>query len=118
MTPKGPDGHLLIEVDDIAAHGNYIHDEKMRCLQQRFRFGKWKTIYGSEGDYAGRTIQQHKDYGFHIHQAKFVVERLSPISIPKGRKSNKNDPTTDGEQSQLRAVWGGVNWVQRETRPD
>ncbi|CAK0894143.1 unnamed protein product, partial [Prorocentrum cordatum] len=105
MTPKGPYGHLLIEVDDVAAHGNSVHDEKMRCLQQRFRFGKWKTIYCGEGDYAGRTMQQHRDYGFHIHQGKFVVERLSPITIPKGRKSNKNDPT-DGEQSQLRASQG------------
>ena len=61
---------------------------------------------------------QDKSYGFHIHQAKFVRERLSPIVIPKGRRSDKKSETSDEEKRQLRAVWGSVNWVQRETRPD
>ena len=61
---------------------------------------------------------QDKSYGFHIHQAKFVRERLSPIMIPKGRRSDKKSETSDGEKIQLRAVRGSVNWVQRETRPD
>ena len=61
---------------------------------------------------------QDQSYGFHIHQAKLVCERLSPIVIPKGRRSNKKSETIDGEKKQLRAVWGSVNWVQRETRPD
>ena len=59
-----------------------------------------------EGDHAGRTVIQDQSYGFHIHQAKFVCERLSPIVIPKGRRSNKKSETIDGEKKQLRAVWG------------
>ena len=38
--------------------------------------------------------------------------------IPKGRRSDKKSETTDGEKRQLRAVWGSVNRVQRETRQD
>ena len=38
--------------------------------------------------------------------------------IPKGRRSDKKSETSDGEKKQLRAVWGSVNWFQRETRPD
>ena len=48
----------------------------------------------------------------------FVQERLFPIVIPRGRRSDKKSETTEGEKRQLRAVWGSVNWVQRETRPD
>ena len=118
MSETGPQGHILIEVDDLATHGNAVHVENMAKLQKTFKFGKWKSIYNSEGDYAGRTVIQDQSYGFHIHQAKFVQERLSPIAIPRGRRSDKKSETTDGEKRQLRAVWGSINWVQRESRPD
>ena len=118
MGESGPQGHILIEVDDLATHGNAVHAENMVKLQKTFKFGKRKSIYDSEGDYAGRTVIQDTSYGFHIHQAKFVRERLSPIVIPKGRRSDKKSETSDGEKRQLRAVWSSVNWVQRETRPD
>ena len=71
-----------------------------------------------EGDYAGRTIAQLPDYSFKIHQAKFIKERLVPVEIAKGRKSDKKAETSPGEKSQLRAVLGSCNWVQREARPD
>ena len=118
MTPDGPDGPLSIEVDDLAGHGNKTHDQKMLQVHKNLNFGKWKSIYSNEGDYAGRTIVQANDYSFKVHQAKFIQERLAPISIAKGRKSDKRAETTFGEKSQLRAVLGGCNWVQRETRAD
>ena len=118
MSKDGPHGHLVLDVDDIAASGDSVHDAQMTKLRTTLKFGKWKSIYNGQGDYAGRTIVQFKDYGFKVHQAKFIQERLEPINIPKGRRSDKKAETTLGEKSQLRAVWGSVNWVQRETRPD
>ena len=76
-------------MDDLATHGNAVHVENMTKLQKTFKFGKWKSIYNSEGDFAGRTVIQDQSYGFHIHQAKFVQERLSPIVIPRGRRSEQ-----------------------------
>ena len=90
----------------------------MATLRSVFNFGKWKSIYKDEGDYAGRTIIQRSDYSFKLHQAKFIKERLKVIDMAKGRKSMKKDPITPGERTQLRAVLGGINWLQRETRPD
>ena len=118
MDESRPQGHVLIEVDYLATHGNAVHAENVVKLQKTFKFGKCKSIYNSEGDYAGRTVIQDQSHGFHIHQAKFVRERLSPIVIPKGRRSDKKSETSDGEKRHLRAVWGSVNWVQRETRSD
>ena len=118
MKESGPQGHILIEVDDLACHGNAVHDGHMKTLRASFKFGKWKSIYNDEGDYAGRTVIQESSYGFKIHQAKFIKERLSAIAIPRGRRSEKKSATSDGEKKQLRAVWGSVNWVQRESRPD
>ena len=118
MREPGPVGHVLIEVDDLASFGNAVHTANMEKLKKVFKFGKWKSIYCDEGDYAGRTVIQDKSYGFKVHQAKFINERLSPITLLRGRRSDKKAETTDSEKSQLRAVWGSVNWVQRETRPD
>ena len=118
MDESGPQGHFLIEVDDLATHGNAVPVENMAKLRKNLKFGKWKSIYNSEGDYAGRTVIQDQSYGFHVHQATFVQERLSPVVIPRGRRLDKKPETTEGEKRQLRAVWGSVDWVHRETRPD
>ena len=112
MDKSGPHGHILIDVDDLATHGNAVHAENMAKLRRTFKFGKWKSIYNSEGDYVGRTVIQDHSYGFHIHQAKFICERLAPIVIQKGRPADRKSETSDGEKKQLRAVWGSVNWVQ------
>ena len=104
-------------MDDLATHGNAVHVENMAKLQKTFKFGKWKSIYNSEGDYDGRTVIQDQSYGFHVHQAKFVQERLSTIVI-RGRRSDKKSETTEGEKRHLRAVWSSVNWLHRETSPD
>ena len=118
MDESGPQRHILIEVDDLTTHGNAVHVGNVAKLQKTLKFGKWKSIYNSEGDYAGYAVIQDQAYGFHVHQAMFVQERLSPIVIPRGRRSDKKSETTEGEKRQLRAVWGSVKWVQRETRPD
>ena len=69
---SGPQGHILIKVDDLAKHGSVVHAKNIVKLQKTFKFGKWKSINDSEGDYASRTVIQDKSYGFHIHEAKFV----------------------------------------------
>ena len=74
MDESGPQGHILIKVDD----------ENMVKIRKTFKYGKWKSIHNSEGDYAGPTIIQDQSYGFRIHQAKFVRERLAPIAHSKG----------------------------------
>ena len=66
----------------------------------------------------GRAVTSRLVITTAITGTDVVRERLSPIVIPKGRRSDKKSETSDGEKRQLRAVWGSVNWVQRETRPD
>ena len=43
--------------------GMPLHAENMVKLQKTFKFGKWKSIYNSEGDYAGRTVIQDRQLG-------------------------------------------------------
>ena len=72
----------------------------------------------SEGAHAGRTVILDQSYGSMSISQVCSRERLSPIAIPRGRSSDKKSETTEGEKRQLRAVWGSVNWVHRETRLD
>ena len=60
MDEFGPQGHILIEVDDLATNGNAVQVENMPKLQKTFKFGKWKSIYSSDGDYGGRAVIQHQ----------------------------------------------------------
>ena len=112
---SGTQGHVLIEVDDLATHRNAVHAENTGKLWMTFMFGMWKSIYNSECDHAGRTVGQDQSYGFHF---KFVRERLASIVIQKGRRSDRESETSDGEKKHLRAVWCSECWVQRVTRPD
>ena len=79
MDESGPHGHILIEVDDLATQVNAVRAENMAKLQKTFKFGKWKSIYNSEGDYASRTVIHDQFYVFHVHQAQFVQIRNHPM---------------------------------------
>ena len=122
MDDSGRQGYVLIEVDDLATHGSAVHAEN---------HGEWKSICNSEGECAGRTVIQDQSYGFHIHQAKFVRERLSPIVIPQGPRSDKKSETSNGEKKaaasrvgvlsigfserpvQMCQLWYHVAWVNQ-----
>ena len=43
MKEKGPSGHVLLDVDDIAEQGDEVHAGKMEKLRKVFKFGKWGT---------------------------------------------------------------------------
>ena len=44
MDESGPQGYILIEVDDLATHVNAVHAENMVKLQKTFKFGKRKSL--------------------------------------------------------------------------
>ena len=90
---SGPQGHILIEVDDLATHANAVHAANMANLQKIFKFGKWKSIYNSEGDYAERSYK--------INLMVFMSIRKS---LCKRDCLHKKSETTEGEKRQLRAV--------------
>ena len=50
--------------------------------------------------------------------AKFIQERLRPISLPRGRCLDKSAEATEGEVKALRAVAGSLSLVARQCRPD
>ena len=113
-------GAIAVEVDDLFNFGNTVHYEKMTELRTRYKFGKFEMLRGNESGvgFNGRRLKQLDDYSFVVDMMKFVTERLEPIQLAKGRKSQLKALATESEIAQARAVVGSLNWASREGRPD
>ena len=114
------DGVIAVEVDDLFTFSNAVHEERMAQLQERFKFGKYEVVMEStEGvGFNGRRVRQLPTFDFEVDMTKFVCERLEPVALAKGRKSDVKALANDSEIAQVRAVIGGLNWAAKEGRPD
>ncbi|CAE7230741.1 RE1, partial [Symbiodinium sp. CCMP2456] len=111
---------IAVEVDDLFNFGSKLRYDRMKQLQEKYKFSKFEMIPPAKNGvgFNGRRIRQLKDYSFVVDMEKFVTERLEPIQMAKGRKSNPKALATDSEIAQMRAVVGSLNWASREERPD
>ena len=114
------DGVIAVEVDDLFTFGNEVHENRMAQLRERFKFGKYEVVMDStEGvGFNGRRVRQLPSFDFEVDMTKFVCERLEPVALAKGRKSEVKALANDSEIAQMRAVIGGLNWAAKEGRPD
>ena len=112
-------GLLIVEVDDILSFGNAYHDEIMKKLQQRFKFGKFKYIAEEpEGvGFNGRRIR-YQNGRYLVDMQKFIEERLHEVPLALGRAKEKGEQATDEERSHARASIGALTWAAKEGRPD
>ena len=85
----------------------------MEQLRARFRFGKWRDIYQSHGEYLGRTVTQKPNFEI----TGYIHEKLRPIILPHGR-AQQGSLLDEKEVSLLRGARGSLLWVGKETRPD
>ncbi|OLP86861.1 Copia protein [Symbiodinium microadriaticum] len=120
QTGKELDGAIAVEVDDLFTFGNKEHELRMQALQEKFKFGKYEDVMESkEGvSFNGRRIHQLENFEFRVDMHKFVCERLSPVQLSKGRRSEPKALANDSEINQMRAVIGALNWLAKEGRPD
>ena len=106
---------VLIEVDDlnIATVPEYL-DTLQAALKQRFIFGKWEH---DTADFAGRHVSAKPDKII-MHQEKYILEKLHPIKLAKGRFSERSSSLTEEEFETFRSSLYKVNWVGHQTRPE
>ena len=111
QTGKELDGAIAVEVDDLFTFGNKEHELRMQALQEKFKFGKYEDVMESkEGvSFNGRRIHQLENFEFRVDMHKFVCERLSPVQLSKGRRSEPKALANDSEINQMRAVIGALN---------
>ena len=107
---------VLIEVDDflIASRTKEKQDELKKDLQSRFHFGKWEL---DTAEFIGRRIQRESNE-IKLHQEKYILEKLEPMTFSKGRRSSKDSPLTEAEFKDFRSLLYRVSWVVHQTRPE
>ncbi len=106
---------VLIEVDDInigaTAEEELAIKEK---LEKKFKFGKWES---GEADFAGRHVKFLEDRVC-MDQEKYILEKLIPYKLPRGRLSDKTALLIDDDFEAHRSLLYRVNWVAHQTRPE
>ena len=109
-----------MEVDDLLTLGDEIHFEKMKELQSRFKFGKFKYLEEEEQgvSFNGRRLRKQKDGTYLIDMQKFVEERMKEVPLEVGRAKEKEDEATESERNATRAAIGALTWAAKEGRPD
>ena len=78
---RGCAGVVLLDVDDFVQRGNARHQEKMQKLREHFRFGKWRDIFQSHGEYLERTVTQAANFEVTVcmsaHQGEAATNRTT-----------------------------------------
>ena len=65
----------------------------------------------------GRRIHQLENFEFRVDMHKFVCERLSPVQLSKGRRSEPQALANDSEINQMRAVIvPSTGWPKKTSR--
>ena len=114
------EGVIVIEIDDVLAFGYGIHDAALTRLRQKFKPGKFKKLQElADGTtFNGRRIRQAADFQLLVDMEKYVQERLFPMKLERGRRSNPDAEATAEEKQKARAVIGALAWAAKEARPD
>ena len=107
---------ILLEVDDfcIASIDKKTEDWIKKELQAKFQFGKWEV---GEADFIGRHVKK-VDGEIRFDQEKYIIEKIQPIHLNRGRRGRKEESLEDDEFKEYRSALYKVSWVAHQTRPE
>ena len=125
------DGVLGLHVDDYIGGGENVfnttdlegeYDGQFHCfrdrlcgLSRRFRFGNWS--FGERMQFCGAELSQSLDFETISISMEDYVKSVKPISMAKHRKTMSDDPCSEVEKRQLRALIGAVAWPVNQCLP-
>ena len=108
------EGMVASHVDDLLVGGNSRTKEKILQLGKQLGFG---SLEEKKFVYCGKLIQQHGDGSISVSMKEYH-ENLKPIPIPLHRRKTPEDGLLPGEQKQLRALLGSLQWLVAQVRFD
>lgn len=108
------EGRLILLTDDVADSGNQRHRKLMEKLQERFRFGKYRSIRNAEGGtFNGRKLWQYDDYGVKSSMQDYIEKRVHQIPLSRERPNHLTDAVTEQERAILRSAGMVQHWCAR-----
>ena len=94
-----------------------MSNDKMTQLSNMIKFWQLHRMY-QDWSHPFATCRLIQDVIFCIEMERYNREKLNPIELKLGRMSDPKAELTDGEEIQIRAVIGGIGWVDKQARPD
>ena len=107
-------GILGIHVDDGLGGGNEFYHQQIQKLEAKFPFGEKKH---GQFTFTGIEMSQLPDKSITLSQSQYV-RKINPIQIDINRKTHLDEPVTDQERLDLRAIIGSLQYAAVNTRPD
>ena len=86
----------------------------LKRVEARFKFGAFER---REFKYTGINFKQWDDFSIEYDQISYV-EKISPVTIDKGRRSQLSASLNETEKSSLRSIVGALQYAAVHTRPD
>ena len=110
-----PCGLIALHVDDMLGAGDrscptYVAAE--RRLKEVFEFRSWQED-SETMEYCG-VLHDRKDFCWTLSQRHFI-QKVKPVTIHRGR--SPEDPMTEADRSQLRALLGSLQWPSVQSQP-
>ena len=68
-------------------------------------------------EYGGRTLKQHRNFGFQITMTRYLREKSAEIKLERGQGKHQDTLATPTEITQMRGVVGKLNCASREGMP-
>ena len=109
------EGLVISHVDDLLMGGNARARKLLDELGRELGFG---SLESGSFVYCGKRItQDEEDFSITVDMTEYH-ENLKPVPVPLHRKREPESPLTPGEQKQLRAILGSLQWLVSQVRVD
>ena len=108
-------GLLATHVDDLLGGGGGKFEELLGKIDKEFGFGsqEWDSFR-----HTGKNIKKNMTTGEITVSMEEYVENLTAPRITNERRANKEASLDAKELTSLRAMNGGLQWVQHQLPPD
>ncbi|CAJ1401481.1 unnamed protein product [Effrenium voratum] len=108
------EGIIVAHVDDLLFCRCSKAEHSLHKVGSELGFG---SVERSDFVWCGKRIRRASDNTVRISMSEYH-QNLQPVLIPKHRKSDLDALLTAGEQKQLRAVVGSMQWLVAQLRFD
>ena len=109
------EGIMVCFVDDQLWGGSTEFENKViQKLRNTFDIN---YEHSSALKYVGIDLKQDQTSSISINQESYL-KGINPLTIEKGRSTQKEDSVTEKEKKQLRMIVGQLNWLSGISRPD
>ena len=107
-------GIMVAHVDDLLFCGGPEAQASFDAIGAELGFGSKEV---DDFVWCGKRIRRAKDGTVRLSMQEYH-KNIKPIYLPRSRKSDPSSPLTPGENKQLRALLGSMQWLVAQLRFD